>query len=899
MPLALVLLCLVIYNANLRQIGAGDTIAARYLPLVLWHDGTLELETHSHLIARGHPMAYSRFRPANTGRRAVYFEPSAYWLVRTRDHELASFYPPVASLLVAPLYAPAVLWLDTQGWEQPQVDRVAEWMEKFAASILAAAASVLVFLLLRREGNPWSLPLALAFAFGTNTWMISSQALWQHGAGEFLIALALFLVLGRTSALRLTVLGAVCVLMAANRPPDALVAAALGLFIVGRQWRSAAWLMAGAVIPLAALLYYNVGFIGHLAGGYGVVKPPQDFFQSAWTGVAGLLVSPTRGLLIFTPFLIFVPLGLIQRLRSPETRGLAIALGVAVIAQIALYAHADWRAGISWGPRWLTDLLPILIWMLAPAVLVLRSLTRSLLVAAIVASIGVQTVGAFWYTKTSDELIYGSDAAPLQGAWNWGNIPFVTELQHPPARGELLCDARGSIDRIGATLHPGAAKEPALLEPDAILEGWSLACARSPAQVMLLIDGFVVGSTTEFLPRPDVDDALQTRAPSGWRLSANLWGIASGERTLQLAVRIEPRSDIRIVREQRVIVTPQIPASAPVEPSPSASAASLAAMAARAASQLREHQTSDGAWLTAHTPVRRFEAAQQELNTFTTSTLVDLLSPLARRHDLDVALERARAHLGAQIESNGLVRYHGLPDGPAIGTLGCAITPDADDSALVWRIAGHADDPRRKAMLDTLARYRDARGFYRTWLAPKNRFQCIDPGSDPNPTDIAIQMNVYLMLREADPAAARQLCDALQRSSDDEDIWVYYAKSPLLPYVRTAELRELGCPLALPVGRLALPAEDQAIWSEAVHRLVDITTTPPTAAARQAAHRTLAQLGNDGFALLRRTPPLLYHNDLSATVRRFYWSEDVGYALWLRLYEASRIDTVPQPEATP
>jgi hypothetical protein len=32
-------------------------------------------------------------------------------------------------------------------------------------------------------------------------------------------------------------------------------------------------------------------------------------------------------------------------------------------------------------------------------------------------------------------------------------------------------------------------------------------------------------------------------------------------------------------------------------------------------------------------------------------------------------------------------------------------------------------------------------------------------------------------------------------------------------------------------------------------------------------------------------PPLLYHNDLTATVSRYYWSEDVGYALWLRLYD--------------
>jgi hypothetical protein len=31
---------------------------------------------------------------------------------------------------------------------------------------------------------------------------------------------------------------------------------------------------------------------------------------------------------------------------------------------------------------------------------------------------------------------------------------------------------------------------------------------------------------------------------------------------------------------------------------------------------------------------------------------------------------------------------------------------------------------------------------------------------------------------------------------------------------------------------------------------------------------------------------LLYQNDLTASVPRFYWSLDAGYALWLRLYEA-------------
>jgi hypothetical protein len=175
-PLILALACVLIYNANLRLIGAGDTVSARYLPLMLWHDGTLAPGTHARLFAHGHPMALPRYRPANDDGKAVYYEPTAYWMIRTREHELASFYPVVTPLLVAPLYAPAALWLDARGWEQPHVDRVAEWMEKLAASILAAAASVLVFLLLRREGNRWAMPLALAFAFGTNT---RSRCCWS------------------------------------------------------------------------------------------------------------------------------------------------------------------------------------------------------------------------------------------------------------------------------------------------------------------------------------------------------------------------------------------------------------------------------------------------------------------------------------------------------------------------------------------------------------------------------------------------------------------------------------------------------------------------------------------------------------------------------------------------
>ncbi|MGA9332998.1 MAG: hypothetical protein WBV39_01855, partial [Rudaea sp.] len=791
-------------------------------------------------------------------------------------------------------------------------DRVAELMEKLAASILAAVASILMYLLLRREANRWALLLALAFALGTDTWMISSQALWQHGTGELLIALALLLVLSRASPLRTSLLGAVCVLMTANRPPDALVAAAIGLFIVYRDWRSTAWLVAGGVVPLAALLYYNLGFIGLLAGGYGLVSLPDNYFHHDWSGLLGLLVSPTHGLLVFSPFLILVPVGLAQRLRAPDSRVLAALLALAVAAQIVVYAMVDWRAGMCWGPRYMTDILPILAWMILPAPRLLRPSARGLFILAIVASVGVQVVGAFWYTKTSDKRIYGPNPNSMRGAWNPRNTPFLVELRHPPAGAELQCNATGTIDRVGQSVLSVAGTVPRL-KPGAVIKGWALACGRTPAQLAVLIDGVVVGATAHFLPRPDVDKAMHTHAASGWHVSAKLWGVPPGERTLQLAVRIGPRSDFRIVREQRVFVIAQQPLAQTGAKRQPLSASGLDAMATRAAALLREDQTDYGAWLTAHTTGMRYQVPHQEFNTFTTSMLVDLLAPLAQRQHLDAALARARAHLAAQIESDGLVRYHGLPDAPTIGKLGCVITPDADDTALVWRIAGRADDPRRQRMLDTLARYRDARGFYRTWLAPQKDYQCIDPGGDPDPTDVAIQMHVYLMLRAFDPPAAQQLCTALQRSFRDGDVWVYYAKSALIPYLRSAELNQLGCTLTLPMERLALPARGQDVWSQAVRLLVEATSLPlhadtepaniepaniEPAHVQQSARVLLSQLADDDFALIRRDPPLLYHNDPGAHVSRFYWSEDIGYALWLRLYEAAGIETESDPQSS-
>jgi hypothetical protein len=299
------------------------------------------------------------------------------------------------------------------------------------------------------------------------------------------------------------------------------------------------------------------------------------------------------------------------------------------------------------------------------------------------------------------------------------------------------------------------------------------------------------------------------------------------------------------------------------------------ALSARLASAiLKNRQQKPGYWLTSFTGTPSFEHPHPEMNIYLTALMVDVLDPVARLAGLEDNVRRAREHLAGQIESQGLVRYHGRPDAPTIGTLGCVITPDADDTALVWRIAPGPRPELLPAALAILADFRTPAGLYRTWLAQRDHYQCIDPGKDPDPADLGIQMHVLLLLARADPPAARTLYRALAPAVAENRKWVYYQKAPLVPILRAAELQQAGYPLRLPPSRLQTDVPGQNIWVTAFRLL-------HAPAGTQEVLRTLAE---DNFSNLRRSPPLLYHNDLTASVPRFYWSEDVGLAIWLRLY---------------
>lgn len=540
------LFCLLIYNANGRAISAGDAFPARYQPFAIWAYRTVLLDPIETLTSQGRPRPTSWQNP----------QPgAAYWIVPTPGGHLVSLYSVVLPVLISPFYPPAVAWVHYHGWTDQNIDQAARIMEKLIASLMAALSASLLYLALRRRTTAWiATLLTIAYAFGTTTWVISSQALWQHGMAELLLV-GLILLLSAPSTVPTTLAaGLLCGLIAGNRPADAVVAAALGVYALIWAGRRIVLLGVAASVPALAVLLYNATVVGALSGAYQLVGHAELFFRhDIISGLAGLLFSPTRGLFVFSPFLLFLFLVWRHLPRDRAERGLTLAMIVGVLAEVLLYSKTDWRGGVSWGPRFLTDLLPLLLWLLVPVVAALGRLGRTCFVATVVIAIAIESVGAFTYTGVTDLPIFAIASGPdkLRASWDWSNAPFVACISRGLAPAEITLLMRGTLDVLEVD---GRATDRIVVGQNVVAKGWALAGRATPLQVGITIDGRETTAVRTFFDRPDVRRTLPGTAPAGWRIPLSTAGLTPGEHWLSLYLWASDKGDVYFLTQRTLTV---------------------------------------------------------------------------------------------------------------------------------------------------------------------------------------------------------------------------------------------------------------------------------------------------------------------------------------------------------
>jgi hypothetical protein len=263
--------------------------------------------------------------------------------------------------------------------------------------------------------------------------------------------LALLAVTREPTPAALFLAGSATGLVIVNRPFDALLAAAFAAYVLlqVRPSRRAFWFFVPAGVLMALVAAYHLAVFGNLGGGYEIViriSPPGLRSFPFWPGIAGQLVSPGKGLFFYCPFLLFLVFYYRRTLVEPY-RLLAICLTLGAATLPLIYAKVDWTGGWSYGPRYSTDMLPILIWLLAPIVASLGIRGLDLFAAATLFAIYVQAVGAFCYPKGRSDIWTGQ-----MMVWNLDQAPFLAEARAGLSTPFLLDMLRG---------RPGALRAPA------------------------------------------------------------------------------------------------------------------------------------------------------------------------------------------------------------------------------------------------------------------------------------------------------------------------------------------------------------------------------------------------------------------------------------------------------
>lgn len=408
----LFLLLTVVYHSNLRPIPSGDTLPGSLIPFSILLDHSLTLD---------------RFGPYMTEHISygsdVLHKSGPHWY---------SVYPIVGPALVTPLYLPIELIPRIAAQQPATLIALARVAEKIAAVALAAAAAIALLFLLRRltsERAAWM--LTLLFALGTGNWSTSSQALWQHTFGQLAIIGCLYAIerfsAASAEARWYWMAGAFAACALAIRGTNLVLLPVLALVLWLKPARPMDYLrvFAPAALAIALTAAYNFAVFQSFAGGY----PVNPLKGGAVDGLLGILLSPGRGLLIYTPVAIFALAAFLPRAReSRQSHRLVViaasAFSLLHIAFIAIWPL--WWGGYCWGPRLLTEVLAPLTVLIAIGLPAIAStpLKYAFATAAVYGCL-IQVLGVYCYPKGQ------WDNAPLsinehpERLWNWADNPIA------------------------------------------------------------------------------------------------------------------------------------------------------------------------------------------------------------------------------------------------------------------------------------------------------------------------------------------------------------------------------------------------------------------------------------------------------------------------------------------
>lgn len=238
--------------------------------------------------------------------------------------------------------------------------------DAFAQKQIAGIVSVLIFLLLYLIAKIYftsntSVIISFVYWMGTSLSSTLGQALWSQDFATLYALLSIYLMLKIVKVNKnifYTLLGLTLFMAYLTRPTMSLLSISVILYLFVNHKKLIAIKTAGIVgLLLGIFILFSLSEFNQLLPDY--YMPKRLSSETFWIAFYGNLISPARGILIFSPFLfIFLlnPKRIYQVFKNDKTLLVFVAWIITHLIFISKFPH--WWAGWSYGPRFMVDVLP-------------------------------------------------------------------------------------------------------------------------------------------------------------------------------------------------------------------------------------------------------------------------------------------------------------------------------------------------------------------------------------------------------------------------------------------------------------------------------------------------------------------------------------------------------------
>jgi hypothetical protein len=318
-------------------------------------------------------------------------------------------------LLEAPFLAAGIVADNTVGWFTDFSN--AYWLTFFYNPFVAALGAVALFALvfLTRRSLQWASAIAALYVFASIAWPYSKIGMETTFMFAIIATFALAVwTRGSASPLRWALTGFATGATVATKPYAALAVLPVAILLwptfTALDRRQRVRLALAVCLPVlawvAVICWYNWSRFGSVTDfGY----PPTPTTKSMPLGFLGLLFSPGKGLILYSPLVVLGALGLPRLWR--QDRHLALALMTFFFGLTALAATTSYWGDEVWGPRYIVPaawamLVPIAWWADTPV-------RRKVLVGVASLAVLVQVVGVSAQYARYTEVVRAVTGVPI------------------------------------------------------------------------------------------------------------------------------------------------------------------------------------------------------------------------------------------------------------------------------------------------------------------------------------------------------------------------------------------------------------------------------------------------------------------------------------------------------